>query len=94
MQAGGVRTGRTHAAIRQPTTAMYEIALLLHILAATIWTGGHIVLFAFAIDARLRVLPHLSADWLTAMAWHIVPVTILSILLVVAGVSFRTGWLS
>ncbi|MCB1701270.1 MAG: CopD family protein [Halioglobus sp.] len=147
---------------------MYGILLLLHILAATIWTGGHIVLsivvlprvlrersakrllefesvyekigmpalviqvitglmlayqllpdvsgwfdmanpvahvlaakfvllgltVAFAIDARLRVIPVLSADNLNDMAWHIIPVTVFSILFVVAGVSFRTGWLS
>ena len=47
----------------------------------------------FAIDARLRVIPHLSEDNLIDMALHIIPVTIFSILLVVIGVSFRTGWL-
>lgn len=49
--------------------------------------------FIFAIDARLRVIPHLSEDNLIDMALHIIPVTIFSILLVVVGVSFRTGWL-
>lgn len=147
---------------------MYGILLLLHILSATIWTGGHIVLSivilprvlrerspkllldfesvyekigmpalivqvitglmlayrlvpdigqwfdmsnpmshpiaakllllalttGFAIDARLRVIPVLSEKNLGVMAWHIIPVTILSILFVVVGVSFRTGWLS
>lgn len=146
---------------------MYGLLLLLHILAATIWTGGHIVLsvvilprvlrerspeqllsfesvyekigmpaliiqvvtgfmlayqmlpdvsewfnldnpiahvlivkftllaltVGFAIDARLRVIPVLSEKNLNVMAWHIIPVTIFSILFVVAGVSFRTGWL-
>lgn len=146
---------------------MYGLLLLLHIIAATIWTGGHIVLsvvvlprvlrekspeqliqfesvyekigmpalviqvitglllayrmlpdisqwfdfsnpiahvllaklcllaltICFAVDAKLRVIPVLSEHNLTDMAWHIVPVTILSILFVVAGVSFRTGWL-
>jgi putative copper export protein len=146
---------------------MYGLLLLLHVLAATIWTGGHIVLSivvlpgvlrerspeqllrfesvyeiigmpaliiqiitglmlahrmlpdfsqwldfsnpiaqvlavkfillaltaGFAVDARLRVIPHLSEDNLVDMAWHIVPVTIFSVLFVVAGVSFRTGWL-
>lgn len=146
---------------------MYGLLLVLHILAATIWTGGHIVLsvvvlpkvlkeqspeallsfesayekigmpaliiqvitgimlahhmvpgvaqwfdpsnplshpimaklgllgltVCFAIDARFRVLPNLSPATLKAMAWHIVPVTIFSILFVVVGVSFRTGWL-
>ena len=146
---------------------MYGIILLLHILAATIWTGGHIVLstvilptvlrqrspellqsfetryerigmpaliiqiitglwlafrllpdpgqwlqfsnpvshvimtkltllaltVALALDARFRVIAKLSATNLWDMAWHIIAVTLLSLLFVVAGVSFRTGWL-
>ncbi|WP_028304022.1 CopD family protein [Oceanospirillum maris] len=146
---------------------MYGTLLLLHILAATIWTGGHIVLatvvlprvlqekspkrlldfeekyekigmpalliqvttglilayrlvpdvalwfdmsnpishgimaklllllltVGFAIDARFRVVPHLSENNLVVMAWHIIPVTIFSILFVATGVSFRAGWL-
>ncbi len=145
---------------------MYGVMLLVHVLAATIWTGGHLVLaiailprvlrersparlldfesayervgipalfvqvatglwlahrmvpepsrwlsFAdpvatlvgvkllllattvgFALDARLRLIPKLSEKNLTALAWHIVPVTIVSVLFVVVGVSFRTGW--
>lgn len=47
----------------------------------------------FALDARFRVIPTLSAKTLTVMAWHIIPVTLFSILFVVVGVSFRTGWL-
>ncbi|MEI6894983.1 MAG: CopD family protein [Colwellia sp.] len=146
---------------------MYGLLLLLHILAATIWTGGHIVLsvvvlpkvlrdrspeallsfesvyekigmpaliiqvitglmlayrmvpdfsqwfdisnpvsqaimaklalltltLGFAIDARLRVIPNLSPSTLKVMAWRIIPVTIFSIMFVIVGVSFRTGWL-
>ncbi|MDN3616046.1 MAG: CopD family protein [Vibrio gallaecicus] len=145
---------------------MFGILLLLHVLGATIWTGGHIVLsvvvlprvlkerspeellkfesvyekigmpalvtqivtgimlafhmlpdinqwtdfsnpithvlwlkfsllfitFCFALSARFRVIPNLSPDTLKTMAWHIIPVTILSICFVVVGVSFRTGW--
>lgn len=145
---------------------MYGVMLLLHVLAATVWTGGHLVLalgilprvlrekdpaellrfesayeriglpallvqavsglwlayrvvpdvsrwldpadplarllaakllllaitIAFALDARLRIIPRLSARNLTALAWHIVPVTVVSVLFVVLGVSFRTGW--
>ncbi len=145
---------------------MYGWLLLLHILAATIWTGGHIVLslvvlprilkeksleqlhqfesgyekigmpaliiqiitglmlahrllpdisqwfnfvnpiahvllvkfsllaltLGFAINARFRVIPKLTCDNLLLMAWHIIPVTIFSVLFVIAGVSFRTGW--
>jgi putative copper export protein len=146
---------------------MYGIVLLLHVLAATVWTGGHLVLamaimpralkekspsdllrfevgyerigipaliiqvvtgvwlsyrlvpdvsqwiafdnpvsnlisaklclllvtLALAVDARLRIIPKLSADNLSALAWHIVPITAVSVLFVVVGVSFRTGWL-
>ncbi|MFV0276082.1 MAG: CopD family protein, partial [Parahaliea sp.] len=146
---------------------MYGMLLLLHVLGATIWTGGHIILSTvvlpkvlrersveqllafesryerigmpallvqivtglllaqrmlpdlaswfdmsnpaahgilaklgllaltagFALHARLRVLPTLSARSLVVMAWHIVPVTLIAVALVVVGVSFRTGWL-
>ncbi|TQV88300.1 copper resistance protein CopD [Aliikangiella coralliicola] len=146
---------------------MYGTLLLIHILAATIWTGGHIVLslvvlpkvlregatrqlldfesvyekiglpalvlqvvtglalahrlipdvsqwfnladpvshgialklilltltVGFAIDAKLRIIPNLSERNLVVMAWHIIPVTCFSIMFVVVGVSFRTGWL-
>ena len=145
---------------------MYGAILLLHILSATIWTGGHLVLavtvlprvlrersparllefesayerigmpalvvqvatglwlahrmvpepgrwlafddpvaslvgvkllllattVGFALDARLRVIPHLSDRNLGALAWHIVPVTLVSVLFVIVGVAFRTGW--
>lgn len=46
----------------------------------------------FALDARLRLIPRLSEQNLMALAWHIVPVTVVSVLFVVVGVSFRTGW--
>jgi len=146
---------------------MYGVILLLHVLAATIWTGGHIVLStvvlprvlrerspeqllrfeggyekigipaliiqvitglllahrllgdsglwfdfsnpvsrlisvkllllgltaAFAVDARFRLIPRLSEENLVALTWHVIPVTILSVLFVVVGVSFHTGWL-
>jgi hypothetical protein len=47
-----------------------------------------------ALDARLRLIPRLKVDNLGALAWHIVPVTSISVLFVVVGVAFRTGWLS
>ena len=146
---------------------MYGIFFLLHVLAATVWTGGHLVLTAvvlpralkekspaellrfesayerigipalliqiatgawlshhmlpevgqwfslenpvarliaakfallgatavLAADARLRIIPRLSEENLSTLAWHIVPVTVISVLFVVVGVSFRTGWL-
>lgn len=145
---------------------MWGTLLLLHVLAATVWTGGHLVLalailprvlrerdpaallrfesayerigipalliqvatglwlahrlvpdvsqwltfetevarligvklvllattVALAADARLRILPNLSQRNLTSLVWHIVPVTLIAVLFVVVGVSFRTGW--
>ncbi len=143
---------------------MYGFILLVHILAATVWTGGHLVLACtvlprvlrersvaellrfesgyerigipaliiqvasglwlaswhlpmaawfsndpvarlillklgllamtalFAVDARLRLIPRLSEENLVSLAWHVIPVTVISLLFVVVGVSFRTGW--
>jgi putative copper export protein len=145
---------------------MHGTLLLLHVLGATVWTGGHLVLtlvvlprvlrerdaaallrfeagyerigipalliqvasgvwlahllvpevgrwFAFddpvgrlvgvkltllaltvalAADARLRIIPQLSPQTLGALAWHVVPVTVLAVLFVVVGVAFRSGW--
>jgi putative copper export protein len=147
---------------------MYSYVLLVHVLGATIWTGGHLVLasavlpralatrdpaillafesgfervgmpallvqvvtgawmahaiqpdilgwfsladpvsrlitlkFALllatvvtALDARLRIIPRLSARTLPAMARRVVFVTLLSVGFVVAGVSFRGGLLA
>ncbi len=144
---------------------MYLTLLTLHLLAATIWTGGHLVLalsilpgavkhgslepirqfesvyerigipallilvatgfwlayqwlpavgdwfdfnnpsailisakvvflgltIAFAIDARLRLIPNMNETRLSSLAWHIISVTVLSVLFVIAGVGFRTG---
>lgn len=144
---------------------MYKYILLLHILGATIWTGGHLILsfvilpkalkkrsveivnnfetpfekigipaliiqvltglhlaytllpdfslwFSFssstskliayklilllltiilALDARLRLIPKLKKENLNSLAWHIITVTIISVLFVVVGTSFRTG---
>ena len=47
----------------------------------------------FAINARFRVIPNLNESNLALMGWHIRAVTIISILFVFVGVSFRTGWL-
>jgi len=46
-----------------------------------------------ALDARLRIIPKLSAETLPAMARRIALVTALSVSFVIVGVSFRTGWL-
>lgn len=52
-----------------------------------------VITAVLALDSRLRLIPKLSADTLPSLAWHIVLVTILSVLFVVVGVSFRSGWL-
>jgi putative copper export protein len=59
------------------------VGLKLTLLAATA---------ALAIDARLRLIPRLGAEHLGALAWHVVPVTLLSVAFVVLGLAFRTGW--
>jgi len=55
--------------------------------------GLLILTLGFATSARIRVIPNLSPATLNVMAWHVIPVTIFSILFVIVGVSFRTGWL-
>ena len=146
---------------------MYKYVLMLHVLSATIWTGGHLVLaitilpnalregsvdvirkfemgyekigipaliiqvlsgfwlahrlvpdvsqwvlcenvvtqlitiklgllvltLGLALDARLRIIPNLHEGNLRSLAYHIIPVTIVSVLFVVIGVAFRTGGL-
>ena len=47
----------------------------------------------FAIDARLRIIPNLTDRNLMSLAYHIIPVTVISVLFVIVGVSFRTGGL-
>jgi putative copper export protein len=44
-----------------------------------------------AIDARFRLIPRLSQKNLASMGWHIILVTILSVLFVLTGVSLRTA---
>lgn len=146
---------------------MIKLTLIFHLLAATVWTGGHLVLaigflprglkrkdpniikefenvfekigipalliqivtglilannyqpdwsawFGFsnhinthltlkfitlgltlvlALHARLRIIPDLDEENLNYLAWHIIPVTILSVFFVIIGISFRTGGL-
>lgn len=49
---------------------------------------------ALAAHARLRVIPHLTAENLGTLAWHIVAVTLLSVAFVIVGVGYRVGLLS
>lgn len=45
----------------------------------------------FAVNARFRVIPRLSAETLPLMGWHIRAVTLFSVGFVMAGVWIRTG---
>lgn len=58
------------------------IAIKLILLAATA---------GFALNARLRVIPHLSPQTLPLMAFHIRMVTVISVFFVMTGVYLRTG---
>lgn len=54
--------------------------------------GSLALTVALALDVRLRVLRHGGDDSkVGSMAWHIIAVTTLGILFVVAGVGIRTG---
>ncbi|MDA5093481.1 CopD family protein [Aliiroseovarius sp. KMU-50] len=44
-----------------------------------------------ALNARFRVIPHLSAETLPLMGWHIRAVTVISVLFVMTGAYLRTG---
>ena len=146
---------------------MYQISIILHILAACIWAGGHIILsvqylpralkeknfdilqqfenrfekigipslilliitglfqsfrlvpnffdwfkhtnfvpinitiklllllitLLLALHARFWIIPKLSNDNLGKLAYHIISVTVIAVLLVIVGVSFRFGGL-
>ncbi len=48
---------------------------------------------ALAIHARLRLIPHLTDDNLTALAWHIRGITALAVAFVVVGALIRLGGL-
>ena len=63
-----------------PVSRMIGLKLLL--LAATV---------ALAVDARVRLIPRLGENNLRALAWHIVPVSVLAVLFAVVGVGLRVG---
>lgn len=44
-----------------------------------------------AADARLRIIPRLTEQNLNALAWHVIPVTLIAVLFVVAGVAVHLG---
>jgi putative copper export protein len=45
-----------------------------------------------ALHARLRIIPKLQTANLIYLAFHIAGVTILALVFLLAGLSFRTGW--
>jgi putative copper export protein len=49
------------------------------------------ITLALAVHARLRLVPRLEEGALKPLAFHIVAITIVAVLMVVAGVGFRTG---
>ncbi len=51
------------------------------------------VTLVFAVHARLFIIPKLTQHNLRFLAWHIITVTVLSVLFVAVGVSYRTGGL-
>lgn len=59
-----------------------------HILIKLVLLGLTLIL---AVHARTRVLPQLDEQRLHALAWHIVPVTVLAVLLAVVGAGIQTG---
>ncbi|MEB3334348.1 MAG: CopD family protein [Cyanobacteriota bacterium] len=48
---------------------------------------------ALAVDARLRLIPHLTDERLSGLAWHIHGITALAIAFVVVGALIRLGGL-
>lgn len=60
----------------------HVVQVKLGLLAATL---------GLAVHARLRVIPKLTDDTLTTLAWHIRLVTIAAVLFVLAGASIRFG---
>ena len=46
----------------------------------------------FALHARLRLIPNLTKETLPLLATHVVAVTVVAVLFVVTGLSFRLGF--
>ena len=84
-----VLTGFWLAKIRKPDIGSWldmsdpDARLILLKISLLILTAG------LAIDARFRLIPDLTEDKLKSLAFHIIPVTLISVCFVIAGVSFR-----
>jgi putative copper export protein len=59
--------------------------------AALVKLGLLLLTVSLALDARLRIIPKLGRENLGALAWHIIPVTVLSVAFVYIGLRFRFG---
>ena len=51
-----------------------------------------LVTILLAAHARFRVIPNLDKDNLRYLAAHIIAVTIVSVVFVISGLNFRTGY--
>jgi putative copper export protein len=67
-------------AFDDPTSGAVAVKLILLAMTA-----------GLALNARFRVIPHLSAETLPLMGWHIRAVTLFSVLFVMAGAFISTG---
>jgi len=72
--------------------APFPFLVIVHALAATVWTGGHLVL-DLGVHARLRLIPNLTDTNLGGLACHIRAITALAIAFVVVGALIRLGGL-
>lgn len=52
-----------------------------------------VITLLLALHARFRIIPRLSNDNLGKLAFHIISVTVIAVLMVIVGVSFRFGGL-
>jgi putative copper export protein len=72
-----------------PPGAWFEASPLAHVVQLKLaFLAGTV---ALALHARLKLIPRLTDDTLRPLAAHIVAVTALAVLFVVAGVFFRVG---
>ncbi|KEF42177.1 MAG: hypothetical protein ER33_07410 [Cyanobium sp. CACIAM 14] len=79
---------------------VFPLLVIVHALAARVWTGGHLVLALGVLPVALR---QASAErirsfettfeplGLTALAWHIGGITVLAVAFVVVGAGIRLG---
>jgi putative copper export protein len=86
-----IATGFWLASLRLPDLASWFRFELLDARLACIKVVLLLATAALAANARLRLIPRLTADSLPVLAWHIGAVTVFSVAFVVVGVSFRTG---